>query len=788
MCVSPHGFIVTRIQAVDPDDDPFVFEAVNDGLTPFSLNASGWLLVNTSAMQLSREDAFNYTIRVNLTETACDVGPLLSASQGISPFRVDVVDVAEAPYFIMPSLDGNGSHFRIAESNSPGAVAGVIQFFDEDVGSSFVVSLLNAPGSLEASTFEVSPNGTLVVLEVMDYETTSFYALSVTAVDSTGLRTNVTVKVQVLNVNEPPQLTCLSEPLIAIDEKYVGIAKDDVPRLVVYDYDVNDTLHFVVTCLTATETPCPIEVEAFGGPHNYTGLWNVTYPQLPGSLTVSIRLHDAGGANASAVCSVFVRFADVNDAPFFNMSTTVASVSELSQRGQRVLLLEGRDADQEQTLVYSLSPTEPYLGESLFNIEPVFAPSGLSRSAWLVLAGPRLDYELVSEYRLNLTLTDAGGPRSPGPFYAFVSIVVRVVDELDTPAVWSVDGGSTFGLSTSGNEILTIRGRYFGSARPGKFLNGQPWVVDGAQRNIQVRFSCRAATSSLCVSHCSVWLRVTTWCFARQVYYRDSRSPDSTVFAASSCTVLEEPAADWTGALRCLSVPGFGKADVWTVVVSNVSSPENRSIDVQYAPPSIARFEGAGATHALTGGNETIYVLGTQFGTIAANAITWVRYGQDDRYTAAACRVVKDHVKMECRTSPGIGRNLRWSVSIGNLSSITPTTDYEAPLILNITGPGSQSCSTQGGQIVVITGLNFGPINESPVSINLVSYSSTAGGLDLSFKALLCNVTVDHTEIQCFTAPGIGVGLQWVVSIGGQARCAATVACLSSCCVLVCLR
>ena len=267
----------------------------------------------------------------------------------------------------------------------------------------------------------------------------------------------------------------------------------------------------------------------------------------------------------------------------------------------------------------------------------------------------------------------------------------------------------------------------------------------------------------------------------RQVRYWDSRHDDGEaltlfkVFKASACTVTVDPLLDFNGTIRCLSVPGFGLADTWQVTVSNllgVIYRQPNSSQLSYARPSISTFDGPGAFDALSVGNQTVRILGTQFGTVEDDAVSLVTYGAGDKYTARDCHVVISHQVIECASAPGVGAQLRWSVSIGNLSSQTPTTSYHPPAIDSISGPGASLANTEGGQLLLLNGTNFGTVAESLVD-SVTYWSDNNPSLVLS--AVNCTVIVDHATVLCLTAPGIGYDLSWVVSIGGQASPRSTV-------------
>ena len=262
----------------------------------------------------------------------------------------------------------------------------------------------------------------------------------------------------------------------------------------------------------------------------------------------------------------------------------------------------------------------------------------------------------------------------------------------------------------------------------------------------------------------------------RQVFYWDSRHDDGKPltlfkrFQAAACVVTQDPLPDFNGTIRCVSVPGFGMADVWRVTVSSIVgtmyTQSDNGTQLSYARPSIATFDGPGAVSASSHGNQLVRILGTQFGTVEDNAVSLVTYGAGNKYVATDCRVVVSHQEIHCNTVPGVGSQLRWSVAVGNLSSDTPTTSYAIPLIYNLTGPGATDAQTEGNQEVFLGGDNFGTVAESLVD-SVTYYSDNNPSLVLT--ATNCTVVTDHVRVRCLTSPGYGYDLRWLISIGGQA-------------------
>lgn len=232
--------------------------------------------------------------------------------------------------------------------------------------------------------------------------------------------------------------------------------------------------------------------------------------------------------------------------------------------------------------------------------------------------------------------------------------------------------------------------------------------------------------------------------------------------------VTDGPSDAWVSVVRCATVPGFGRAAAWQVIVSGVPSAVHTEAAMRYAAPVVTGFADPGALNAGTGGGQSVQLLGMHFGTVAHNALSGVSYGPnasaEGKYLPTGCSVVSDHTVVQCDTVPGVGGSQLWNVSIGLQATPMVVTSYNRPFISLVAGPGAANADTRGGQVVVLNGSNFGTVAESPASIDFVSYSSSTD----VYRAAACAVVVDHVSIQCLTVPGAGVGLVWAVSIAGQ--------------------
>ena len=100
--------------------------------------------------------------------------------------------------------------------------------------------------------------------------------------------------------------------------------------------------------------------------------------------------------------------------------------------------------------------------------------------------------------------------------------------------------------------------------------------------------------------------------------------------------------------------------------------------------------------------------------------------------------------------------------------AVSGAVSYAPPVIGTLTGPGIDS-GTQGHELVVISGGNFGP---HASKLDYVQYRAREGDTprySMTFINSSCELVSLHTTIHCHTLPGAGTDLEWQVVIDGQA-------------------
>jgi hypothetical protein len=204
------------------------------------------------------------------------------------------------------------------------------------------------------------------------------------------------------------------------------------------------------------------------------------------------------------------------------------------------------------------------------------------------------------------------------------------------------------------------------------------------------------------------------------------------------------------------TVPGVGTGAIWKVTVGGQEDPTPPlELTSSYGAPyieSLSPLDGVSLEELTTQGGQQIIVHGLNFGRVT-DPVT-VTYGAGTLELVASC-VKSDtspHTDMTCTTAPGAGGGdpdpHHWIAVVAG--SISPESDavtrYIAPVLLEVTGPGSFDASTRGSEQVVLTGLNFGPASLQSV----ITHSAVYGGAvpspdEFEYVATECTVTADHT-------------------------------------------
>ena len=240
-----------------------------------------------------------------------------------------------------------------------------------------------------------------------------------------------------------------------------------------------------------------------------------------------------------------------------------------------------------------------------------------------------------------------------------------------------------------------------------------------------------------------------------------------TELTAQSCVI----SAEHTG-ISCKTAEGTGKDHSWVVEVDGQAS-QVFAAGTSYGNPIISFYGGAHYTELLTSGGQQVEIHGHNFGMASLGNDIHMTYGPTGtEFVATGCFIpdAHKHKLIICNTTEAAGRSHKWEVTIDGQLSEAPTTHYGAPEVHKVTGfdnSDAHSFSTYGGEVVEITGLNFGPADRQDEFFEKVTYGPTGG----EYTAVGCEV-VSHTRINCFTVAGSGADHMWIVHVEGQASAA----------------
>jgi len=269
---------------------------------------------------------------------------------------------------------------------------------------------------------------------------------------------------------------------------------------------------------------------------------------------------------------------------------------------------------------------------------------------------------------------------------------------------------------------------------------------------------------------------------------------------------------------QCTMPAGVGKDLSWSLNVGSSSYLSLKMVApstmlLSYLPPTITSVTGATVAVDVqrldTYGNEAVVITGQNFGpssiiwrtdgsshvtlTDPLYGVTTVKFGGSSgtllSFVGCTQSPVTAHTTITCFTASGVGTNHRVNVQIaGQTSGVWPSTlpitnascagglCFLPPTLTSISGPGVTAADTVGGQLIVITGRHFGPISYPTASIDYVYYGHP-GVYSTHYLGKSCSVTAQTptaSQITCVTDQGVGSGLVWQLSVGGQAATGAT--------------
>ncbi len=190
-----------------------------------------------------------------------------------------------------------------------------------------------------------------------------------------------------------------------------------------------------------------------------------------------------------------------------------------------------------------------------------------------------------------------------------------------------------------------------------------------------------------------------------------------------------------------------------------------------------------------TAGGVVVEAEGEQLGAIDSTVLMVLSSVNFGSFPATDCSIVTSGSRVRCTSPPGVGAGLAVTLVVDGVASppfANGTLSYSSPaitgLLVLVASQDSDvssggSVPTTGGGLVVVQGLNFGPAALGALSLGAVTFSpvalSVSLGTQVTFAAVNCAITRNHTEVTCGMGPGVGGSLRWSITIAGQSSSSA---------------
>uniref|UniRef100_A0A3P8Y817 Cadherin-12 n=1 Tax=Esox lucius TaxID=8010 RepID=A0A3P8Y817_ESOLU len=229
--MSPGGTFVMQVTATDADDPTYgnsarIVYSILHGQPYFSVDSKTGV-IRTALPNMDRETKELYQVLIQ----AKDMGGQLGGLAGTTTINITLSDVNDNP----PRFSKSIFHLRVPESSSVGSAVGKIRAHDLDSGKNAEVEYSIVPGD-EGNMFDIITNGPsqegiIVLRKRLDYETKKTYIFKVETSNAHldprflhlgPFKDTATVKVNVLDVDEPPVFTKASYAIDVYEDTPVG--------------------------------------------------------------------------------------------------------------------------------------------------------------------------------------------------------------------------------------------------------------------------------------------------------------------------------------------------------------------------------------------------------------------------------------------------------------------------------------------------------------------------------------------------------------------------------------
>ncbi|XP_077996429.1 protocadherin Fat 4-like [Glandiceps talaboti] len=398
------GDVVAQLTATDPDHGQILnYTLITNAGGKFSISGTA-LIVNRP---LDYETSSSHQVHIQVRDNG---SPILTNS---AVFEITVLDENEPPTKIT-FLGADVKEYKIGGDTVMGTVIGRFQTEDPDQGDTHVYSILN-----NDNCFNVQGQN-LVVNSVgcFDYEANAFYLLDIETMDSGGLTTRTTIRVGLVDVNEPPTGIVLSTSSVMEHADLDTV----VGTLTAIDPDAGDTHVF-----TLVSSSGPFLIDG----HSIKVRADMSYEIYQSGISFDVQCTDSAGN--SVVKTITVTLQDKNEPPN-DITVTIlkpcgpghtgpdnfgidACITETTVPGDIVAVVHATDPDADDLLTFTMiDASERFI---------------FTNDHQIILGSDGVNYESVSYGHINqitIIATDLSGLTSEK------DVTFEITDANDIPS------------------------------------------------------------------------------------------------------------------------------------------------------------------------------------------------------------------------------------------------------------------------------------------------------------------------------------------------------------------
>jgi hypothetical protein len=693
---SANGTQVGTVVAYDPEGGQTLGFTITAGNTnsAFSIGSSTGLITvaNSSALNFLTYPVFNLTV------TATDNGSGNLHTDAIITINLTSQSINSAPII-------ENQSFAINENAPVGTIVDTVVAFDPDAGQTLIYSILSGNTN---NAFAISPaTGAISVANAasLNFETTPSFALVVKVQENivSGLSSQATITVNLLNLNEPPVIANQS---FSINENSAN--GTSVGTLAANDPDAGQYLTYSIV---SGNTGGAFTLNPGNGMMTVSNSSVLNFETTP-SFSIVVKVQDNGTGYLSNQASVTINLLNVNEAPLiYDQAYTIA---ENSANGTAVGNIVASDPDAGQTLTYSILSG---------NSDNTFAINS-GTGALTVANSATLDFEAYYSFSLVVKVKDNGA----GTLGNQATMTIYLDDINETPVI----ANQTFSIaenSANGTLVGTVL-----ALEPDELQSLSYTILSGNSNNA---FSINTNTGDLAVANAVALNFETTPTFSLIVKVRDNGVGSLSSQATITVNLINK------------NEPPVANNQTFSVTPS---APNGTQVGTVLASDPDA---GQTLTYSITAGNtSSAFSINSSTGLIAVANSVAINYqtnpvfnlnirvtdnGQGNLYADATITInvsSTNHTPVINNQAFSINENSTNGTSIGTVVATDP--DAGQALTFSIISGNTSSAFTINASSGAISVANSGALNyETTPSFSLVIKVQDNGSPGMNAQATI---------------------------------------------------